>query len=117
MNFNVKDTVENQIYFHLSIQIESAEESTAKQPEGRTENPFVMYVRFRRLRDSSQAFARLSLSTSRRSSLATTGAAKNTYLVIRVDLIQMLQLWSAGSHFFQHLSDIFIKDLFMAAQM
>lgn len=41
MNFNVKDTIENQIYFHLSIQIESAEESTAKQPEGCTENPFV----------------------------------------------------------------------------
>lgn len=34
IDFNAKDTIENQIYFRLSIQIESAEESTAKQPEG-----------------------------------------------------------------------------------
>lgn len=34
MDFNAKDAIENQIYFHLSIQIESAEESTAKQQEG-----------------------------------------------------------------------------------
>lgn len=59
MHFNVKDAIENQIYFHLSIQIESAEESAAKQPEGITGNPFVMYVRVQHEPDSSQAFARV----------------------------------------------------------
>ncbi len=87
MNFYVKDTFQNQIYFRLSIQMKSAEDSTAKQPDWKSifhvheaanetlARPLLVYL--------SPPLVTLPYPSPE--------LAKNTYLVIRVDLIQMLQ--------------------------